>query len=74
MDESRILITGKSIAWYRADAIISYLRNFGGHPITNTENDKKGVIEFLRTGNSKTLGNWEYLASTILRVNEFIEF
>lgn len=63
-----------ALIWYKAEAIISYMQNFNGHPLTKTENDIQAVIKFLETQDPETLNLWQPLASEILRIEEFIVY
>lgn len=65
---------GLRLDWHKADAIICELQTNYGHPITNTADDKIGVIKFLRSGNAKYLGNWQHLEHSIMRISETIEY
>lgn len=65
---------GLRLDWYKADSVIYALQTIYGHPITNTADDKIGVIKFLRSGDKKYLGNWQHLEHTIRRLAQDIEY
>ena len=63
-----------ALIWYKADAIIYYLRIMDGHPITRTERDIQAVIKFLETEDPNVLGNFRHLARRISNIASFVVY
>ena len=51
----------------RARAIIANLQDLG-HPARQDAESRRAVLEFLRTHDSRVLGNWEKWANSIINI------